>query len=142
MHERRRQLHALLVAERQLLHTLPGLFAQAESLTPAVGGPRGAGVVVAVQRGDVAKLAVHPHLRIEAALLGHVPERALDSLVDRLATERTSPLSGSSTPSAMRIAVVLPAPLGPTKPTTPPSGTRRERPSSGHRLRRTGASGR
>ena len=37
--------------------------------------------------------------------------------------QRTSPASGSSTPSAIRIVVVLPAPFGPTNPTISPSGT-------------------
>src|SRR5438270_7928428 len=40
-------------------------------------------------------------------------------MVSRLGTE-TSPSSGSSSPTTMRKSVVLPAPLGPTRPTFSP----------------------
>ena len=43
---------------------------------------------------------------------------------------RTSPASGSRTPSAIRIVVVFPAPFGPTNPTISPSGIENVTPSS------------
>ena len=42
----------------------------------------------------------------------------------------TRPASGSRTPSAIRIVVVLPAPLAPRKPNTWPGGTSNTRSSS------------
>jgi len=44
--------------------------------------------------------------------------------------QRTSPRSGASTPSTIRIVVVLPAPLGPTKPNSWPGSTEKDTPSS------------
>src|SRR3954466_9526324 len=44
--------------------------------------------------------------------------------------QRTVPASASSTPRTMRIAVVLPAPFGPTKPNIWPGATEKETPSS------------
>ena len=75
--ERGGELHPLLVAERQLLHPLLGAIRQAEAGDPPLRGLAGRGVGAPVQRGQVAKVAVHPHLRVQAALLGHVPEAAL-----------------------------------------------------------------
>jgi len=43
--------------------------------------------------------------------------------------QRTSPRSGSSTPSTTRIAVVFPAPFGPTKPNICPASTEKESPA-------------
>jgi hypothetical protein len=43
--------------------------------------------------------------------------------------QRTSPPLGSSTPRMMRMAVVLPAPLGPTNPNICPSTTVNDRSS-------------
>jgi hypothetical protein len=47
--------------------------------------------------------------------------------------QRTASASGSSTPSTIRMAVVLPAPLGPTKPNICPSATVNDRSSSATR---------
>ena len=77
MDERGGQLDALLVPERQLLDRLLGLLAEAEPLGPARNGRRGVRRWAAVQLGEVAQLAVGAHLRVEAALLGHVAEAAL-----------------------------------------------------------------
>jgi hypothetical protein len=63
VHERSGELHALLVAERQLLDRLRGPLRDAEPLDPARGRRAGLGLVAAVQRGEVAQLAVHVHLR-------------------------------------------------------------------------------
>src|SRR2546422_7978996 len=43
---------------------------------------------------------------------------------------RTSPVVGGKTPARMRIVVVLPAPLGPRKPTISPRSTRKEIPAT------------
>jgi hypothetical protein len=50
-----------------------------------------------------------------------------------LPRQRTWPASGSSTPRMIRMAVVLPAPLGPTNPNIWPSSTVNDRSSSATR---------
>ena len=49
-------------------------------------------------------------------------------------SQRTAPASAASTPRTMRIAVVLPAPLGPTKPKTWPGGTEKRQAVEGHHV--------
>ena len=117
VHERGGELHALLVAERELLHPLAGALLQPEALDPAVGRGLGVRARDAVQPGEVDELVADAHLRVQAALLGHVAEpRAGRGVGGR--GRGTAPARGParSTPRTMRMVVVLPAPLGPTKP--------------------------
>ena len=81
--ERGGELDALLIAQRQLLDVLRRALGDAEAVDPAGGGR--VGIVAAVQGREVAKQAVDAHLRIQAALLGHVAERPLHLAGDRLA---------------------------------------------------------
>ena len=77
MDERRGELDALLVAERELLDRPLRKLSEPEPLGPG-GHRRGRlGGRAAVQLGEVAELAVRAHLRVEATLLGHVAEGAL-----------------------------------------------------------------
>jgi hypothetical protein len=78
VYQRGSELHPLLVAQRQLLHRPLRLPGEAEPFDPAPGGPLRLGPRAAVQRRQIAELAVRAHLRVEAALLGHVAEAALD----------------------------------------------------------------
>ncbi len=73
-HQRRRQLHTLLVPVRQLLQ--PGLrsIRQAELLEPPVCRRHRLPGRHAVELTEVDELIQHLHPRIEPALLGHVAE--------------------------------------------------------------------
>jgi hypothetical protein len=64
-----------------------------------------------------------------SVVLGHVSDRLRISSVMGCPRQRTWPVSGSSTPRMMRMAVVLPAPLGPTNPNSWPSATVNDRSS-------------
>jgi hypothetical protein len=72
VNERRRQLHALLVAERQRLDAIAGAVRQPQPLDPRVGRAAGRGRVHAVQPREVDELVTHPHLRIQPTLLRHI----------------------------------------------------------------------
>ena len=74
VHERGRELDALLVAERELLDAVVGALGQPEPLDPAVGGLAAASAPTPVQRGEVDELGAHAHLRVQPALLRHVAE--------------------------------------------------------------------
>ena len=114
--ERGRELDALLVAERELLDAVLGALGQARGARSS-GPRRASGRVDAVQRGEVDELGAHAHLRVQAALLRHVAEARAGARRRRGAPrQRTSPRSAPRTPRMIRIVVVLPAPLGPTKP--------------------------
>ena len=88
MDERGGELHALLVAERQLLDAVA-----ARSVNPSrsiqrpadVGGRAG---LHPVQPRQVDELVAHAHLRVQAALLGHVAEPRAGLEVDRPALEQ------------------------------------------------------
>ena len=54
VHQRGGELHALLVAERELLDAVAGALGQAEALDPAVRGR--VRILDPVQRGEVAQL--------------------------------------------------------------------------------------
>ena len=77
VHERSGELDALLVAQRQLLHTLPGAVGDPQALEPATRRVPGFGVFYSVEDRQIAQLAVDAHLGVEPALLRHVPEAAL-----------------------------------------------------------------
>src|SRR3954468_14571446 len=74
VYERRAELRALLVAERERLGAPPGDLAEAEALEPAPRRRPRRRVVEAVQAREVHELVGDAHLRIQAALLGHVAE--------------------------------------------------------------------
>ena len=75
VHERRRELHPLLVALRELLHPASGAVAETEPLEPrAVAAARASRVRQPVQHAEVLELVARPHLRVEAALLRHVAD--------------------------------------------------------------------
>ena len=57
-----------------------------------------------VQPGEVAQLLANLHLRVEAALFGHVPMRRAARRRSGEPSQRTSPASAASTPSTIRIA--------------------------------------
>ena len=59
--------------------------AMPEALDPARGRLAGGGLLAAVQHREVAQVAIDAHLRIQAALLGHVAEQALVLAGDRRA---------------------------------------------------------
>ena len=131
--QRGRELHALLVAERELLDAVAGALGEAEPLDPAVGRRGASSVATPCSRAKYVELVADAHLRVQAALLGHVAEARAGREVDRARrSSGPSPRSGSSTPSTMRIVVVLPAPLGPTKPNIWPGSTVKRQPVERH----------
>ena len=129
-HERRRQLHALLVAERQRLDAVSGAVGQPEPLDPRVGRAAGRGRVHAVQPREEDELVTHAHLRVQPALLRQVADARAARRPTGTPSKTTSPRSAASTPRMIRIVVVLPAPLGPTKPNIWPAPTVNDTPSS------------
>ena len=74
MHERRRQLHALLIAQRQLFDPVTGARRDAEPLDPPPCGCFGGGSVEAMQSGEIGQLLDDAHLGIQPPLLRHVAE--------------------------------------------------------------------
>src|SRR3990172_13429609 len=60
--------------------------------------------------------------------------RYIGQLVTSLSASVTRPASGSTMPQAMRKVVVLPAPLGPKRPTISPGNTSKSTPSTTRRL--------
>ena len=74
VHERRRELDALLVAERERIDAVLPPLLHAEPLGPAVGCGNGFCLGHSVQARHVHELLVHLHARVEAAFLRHVPE--------------------------------------------------------------------
>jgi hypothetical protein len=82
--ERRGQLHALLVAERELLHRVVGPRRHPQPLEPAGRVRLRLGSLKPVQPGEVGELLAHAHLRVQAALLGHVPDPPPGVGVERL----------------------------------------------------------
>src|SRR3954468_20914776 len=85
--ERRAELRALLVAERERLRAPLGDLGEAEALEPAPRRRPRRRVVEAVQAREVHELVGDAHLRIQAALLGHVAEPGARRGVDRPAAE-------------------------------------------------------
>ena len=82
VHERGRELDALLVAERELLGAVVGALAQPEPLDPALGRRGRLALVVAVQPRHVDDLFADAHLRVQPALLRHVAEAPAHRGVD------------------------------------------------------------
>ena len=79
---------------------------------------------------EVGELLEDAHPRVQAALLGHVPEPQPHVRVDRLALPADLARSAVARPKMQRIVVVLPAPFGPRKPTRRPRAASNEAPSS------------
>ena len=127
--ERDGQLDPLLVAVRQLLELRLGAVGQAHPLQPATG--RGVRVLAVqpVLLGEVAELLGDAHPRIQAALLGHVAEPQPRIAIDRRALPADLAAVGRARPKMQRIVVVLPAPLGPRKPTMRPGAAWNDAPS-------------
>ena len=120
--ERADELHLLLHAARELvdLGEPPVLLGrlEVEALHPVLDA------LVRVLAGHALELGEelqHPadlHLLVEAALLGQVADAVGDAGRSRcgLPNSEMEPLSGTMMLRIMRIVVVLPAPLGPSRP--------------------------
>ena len=87
VHQRRGELHALLVAEAEPLHLVGEAGGHPEAVRPPLGGPARGGRGEAVQLGEVAQLLADGHPRVQAALLGHVADPAAPPGVDGAAVE-------------------------------------------------------
>ena len=85
----------------------------------------------AVVLAEVGELLADAHPRVEAALLGHVPEpQPRRRRRPAARPSGPSPASGVASPKMQRIVVVLPAPFGPRKPTRRPRRAVNDAPSS------------
>ncbi len=91
MHERRRELNALLIAVRERLHARALAVAKAEPVQPGAGGRSGLLVPCTVQDREVLELIGEPHLRVQTALLGHVSDALTSPRVDSRAAPRDAP---------------------------------------------------
>jgi hypothetical protein len=80
MHQRRGELHTLLVPERELLDAVAGTLGHAETLDPVGGRVVGLAGRQPVQPGEVLELVPDPHLRVQPSLLRQVAD-ALAHLV-------------------------------------------------------------
>ena len=122
MHQRGGELDALLVAQAELLHLVAAPLGHAEPLGP-LGRPRGAASAATARAAGPGRPAAR---RPSSAGRGRAPRacsRCCRRVAERRAggpAQRTSPASAASTPSTMRMVVVLPAPLLPTKPKSSP----------------------
>ncbi len=74
VHQRGGQLDALLVSQRQRLDAVVTPVGDAQRRDPAGGRGVRLGGARAVQPGEVDELLVHPHARVQPALLRHVAE--------------------------------------------------------------------
>jgi hypothetical protein len=72
--------------------------------------------------------------RLRSAVLRHHPARASPIHRVRGRTSSIVPSSGATSPSSIRSNVVLPAPLGPSRPLTSPSPSTKSTPSTAHVL--------
>ena len=109
--QRDAELDPLLVAERERLDRVVGPRRDPEALHPAVRRRARVGLARAVQPRHVEELVVHPHLRVEAALLGHVADAPPRLGVDRRAApEHLARVGGEDEGDAVqrrRLAVTL-----------------------------------
>ena len=83
MDERGGELDALLVAERQVLDAIVRPLRDAQDLDRLGGPTRSVGPRQPVEPRQVHQLLQHLHLRIQAALLRHVPEPPSRLRIDR-----------------------------------------------------------
>ena len=91
VHERRRQLHPLLVPVRQRLHLGVPAVGDVEPLEPGAGGGSSLRRAEPVQPAQVLDLLADEHARVQPALLGHVTEAAALSLAHRRAVPPDGP---------------------------------------------------
>ena len=129
--QRDRQLGPLLVAVRERLDPPVGLPGQPDPLERGPSGPPRRRERQPGEPGEVGDLLEHPHAGIEPAFLGHVADPAAGAGIDRRAVpaqRRRRRARRARAPT--RISVVLPAPLGPSRPTTRPGSTVRVQASS------------
>ncbi len=85
VHQRGRELGALLVAVGQLVQTRPAAVTEAEPLEPAVGVGLCPVPRHPVEPGEVHELLAHPHPRVQPARLRHVAEPHAGLRIDRTA---------------------------------------------------------
>ena len=85
VHERRGELHPLLVAVRERVQPRLAALLEPQPRQPAVDAVGGGAAIQPRQSREVLELRPHPHVRIEAALLGHVAEAQTCLAVDRRA---------------------------------------------------------
>jgi len=121
------QLDTLLVAQAERLEIVVGPVLQPEAIKPAHGRDPGFRAGHAVKLAEVGQLLGQPHLRIQSTLLGHVPDAPARRKVERPSIPSHLARVGARTPSTIRIVVVLPAPLRPTKPNNSPAWTSKPR---------------
>jgi hypothetical protein len=119
--QRADELHLLLHAARQLvdLRRAPVLLGrlEREPLEPRVDAAVGVLAADPLQFGEEAQHLAHLHLLVEPALLGQVADAIGDAGVGVGTPEDADrALVGAITFRIMRIVVVLPAPLGPSRP--------------------------
>ena len=134
--ERERDPDALAHAERERADRVLGAIREPDAVQdlPHLGVLRREALgrdadLEVVQRAEV--LVQRRRLDDRADLAGRLAEPRLAGL---LAEDAGVPAVGRCSPSSTRIAVDLPAPLGPSRPTTDPAGTWKERSSSTVRL--------
>ena len=128
--ERRAQLDALLVAVRQRLELVPLAVGQAQPGEPA-GGRRGCFLAPASRGAGRSSSAARRRASGGRGRAARACSRSGAGSPGRSAgrASSVSPLSGVARPKMQRIVVVLPAPLGPRKPTIRPGRAVNEAPS-------------
>jgi hypothetical protein len=94
VHERGGELHALLIALRELLDPGVGPLGQAEPLQPGRGRAARLRMGPAVQHPEVLELLGGAHLGVQAALLGHVADPLPRPGVERAPAPRDRPAVG------------------------------------------------
>ena len=126
--------HAAGILRRRLVGAIAQLH-QRQRLVDAAGGERAR---QAVQRGAEAQVLARGQLQVQARLLEHDAEARAVRACRWSTTARPSsasvPACGGSRPASRRNAVVLPAPLGPSRPNSSPGATSKLTPSSAARV--------
>ena len=85
MHQRDRELHALLIATREFLHEIIAPLGQTDPGEPVVGSFFGDGFRQPGEPSKVDDLFERLHSRIQTAFLGHVPNGVSNRFIDWLA---------------------------------------------------------
>ena len=85
VHERRGELHPLLVAVRERVQPRLPPLPEPQPRQPAIDAGGGRAAIQPRQPRQVLELSAHPHVRIQAALLRHVAEAQTRLAVDRRA---------------------------------------------------------
>ena len=131
MHQRCRELSALLVAVREL----DDLSRRHDRRDPAGSASQLRRRVRRARPGRAGGRSRRAARRRASAGTGRAPPACTRTSAglragSRSASQRRSPVSGSTRPKIARIAVVFPAPFGPRKPSMRPRSTVNEQPSS------------